>query len=94
MSLAFLFPCQGSQRPGMLSLLPAKEVKERYLAIASEVIGYEIEQLESERALAGTEATQIALYLAGVIGSQTLRRMGLKTILLCRPFGRCVCSSS
>jgi malonate decarboxylase epsilon subunit len=80
MSLAFLFPCQGSQRPGMLSLLPANELKERYLAIASEVIGYEIEELESQWALAGTEATQIALYLAGVIGSETLQRMGVRPL--------------
>jgi malonate decarboxylase epsilon subunit len=78
MSLAFLFPCQGSQRPAIVSRLAASEVKERYLAIASKVIGYEIEQLESEQALAGTKATQIALYVAGVIGSETLKRMGVR----------------
>jgi|HubBroStandDraft_2_1064218.scaffolds.fasta_scaffold911592_1 malonyl CoA-acyl carrier protein transacylase len=55
MSLAFLFPCQGSQRPGMLSDLPANQIKDHYLATASEVIGYEIADLESEQSYVLTE---------------------------------------
>ena len=78
MSLAFLFPCQGSQQPGMLSRLPNGDIKEYHLQAACRTLGRPITELESEEALTGTEATQIALYLAGVVGSKTLIRTGVK----------------
>jgi malonate decarboxylase epsilon subunit len=78
MSVAFIFPCQGSQYPGMLSQLPESSVKNHFLNLASEFIGYDVCKLESENALATTEATQIALFVAGVIGAQTLRKGGVR----------------
>jgi malonate decarboxylase epsilon subunit len=77
MSVAFIFPCQGSQHPGMLSQLPESSVKSHLLDLASEFIGYDVCKLETESALATTEATQIALFISGVVGAQTLRKGGV-----------------
>jgi [acyl-carrier-protein] S-malonyltransferase len=70
MSLAFVFPGQGSQSPGMLAALAAAEpVVEETFAEASGVLGYDLWALcqqgpESE--LASTEKTQPAMLAAGV----------------------------
>jgi malonate decarboxylase epsilon subunit len=62
----------------MLSQLPDSSVKNHFLNLASEFIDYDVCKLESENALATTEATQIALFVAGVVGAQTLRRGGVR----------------
>ena len=70
MTLAFVFPGQGSQSVGMLAALAASEpVVERTFAEASEVLGYDLWRLcqdgpESE--LGATERTQPAMLAAGV----------------------------
>ena len=70
MSLAFVFPGQGSQSVGMLAALAAAEpVVQQTFAEASEVLGYDLWALcqhgpESE--LASTEKTQPAMLAAGV----------------------------
>jgi [acyl-carrier-protein] S-malonyltransferase len=70
MSLAFVFPGQGSQSPGMLAALAAAEpVVEETYAEASAVLGYDLWTLcqqgpESE--LGNTEKTQPAMLAAGV----------------------------
>jgi [acyl-carrier-protein] S-malonyltransferase len=70
MSLAFVFPGQGSQSVGMLAGLGAAEpVVQQTFAEASDVLGYDLWQLcqqgpESE--LGSTERTQPAMLAAGV----------------------------
>jgi [acyl-carrier-protein] S-malonyltransferase len=70
MTLAFVFPGQGSQSIGMLAALGAAEpvVRETF-AEASEVLGYDLWQLVQsgpEAELGATERTQPAMLAAGV----------------------------
>lgn len=70
MSLAFVFPGQGSQSTGMLAELGAAEpvVRETF-AEASEVLGYDLWELcqqGPEADLGATERTQPAMLAAGV----------------------------
>jgi [acyl-carrier-protein] S-malonyltransferase len=70
MTLAFVFPGQGSQSIGMLAALGAAEpvVRETF-AEASEVLGYDLWQLVQsgpEADLGATERTQPAMLAAGV----------------------------
>jgi [acyl-carrier-protein] S-malonyltransferase len=70
MSLAFVFPGQGSQSPGMLAALAAAEpVVEETFAEASAVLGYDLWRLcqqGPEAELGSTEKTQPAMLAAGV----------------------------
>ncbi len=70
MSLAFVFPGQGSQSVGMLSALAAAEpVVEQTFAEASAVLGYDLWGLCQEGPeveLGATERTQPAMLAAGV----------------------------
>jgi [acyl-carrier-protein] S-malonyltransferase len=70
MSLAFVFPGQGSQSIGMLSALAQRSpVIESVFAQASEVLGYDLWkrcQEGPEEALNQTECTQPAMLAAGV----------------------------
>jgi [acyl-carrier-protein] S-malonyltransferase len=70
MSLAFVFPGQGSQSLGMLSALAGSSpVVESVFAQASEVLGYDLWrrcQDGPEEALNQTECTQPAMLAAGV----------------------------
>jgi [acyl-carrier-protein] S-malonyltransferase len=70
MTLAFVFPGQGSQSVGMLAALGAAEpvVRETF-ADASEVLGYDLWQLVQsgpEADIGATERTQPAMLAAGV----------------------------
>ena len=70
MSLAFVFPGQGSQAVGMLAALAATEpVVQETFAEASAVLGYDLWALcqqGPETELASTEKTQPAMLAAGV----------------------------
>lgn len=70
MTVAFVFPGQGSQSVGMLSKLAATEpVVESTFAEASEVLGYDLWKLcqeGPEDTLAATERQQPAMLAAGV----------------------------
>ena len=80
MSLAFVFPGQGSQSVGMLAALAAAEpVVQQTFAEASAVLGYDLWALcqhgpESE--LGATERTQPAMLAAGVATWRTWLRHG------------------
>lgn len=70
MSLAFVFPGQGSQSVGMLSALAAAEpIVQQTFAEASAVLGYDLWRLcqeGPESDLGATERTQPAMLAAGV----------------------------
>jgi [acyl-carrier-protein] S-malonyltransferase len=80
MSLAFVFPGQGSQSLGMLSALAAASpVVESVFAEASEVLGYDLWrrcQEGPEEALNQTECTQPAMLAAGVATYRLWRERG------------------
>jgi malonate decarboxylase epsilon subunit len=76
MSVAFLFPGQGSQRPGMLHELPDHPVARDMISQASEVLGRNVLDLDTPRALGSTVATQLALLVVGAIVARILVEEG------------------
>ncbi len=80
MSLAFVFPGQGSQSVGMLASLAAAEpVVQQTFAEASAVLGYDLWALcqqGPEADLGSTERTQPAMLAAGVATWRTWLRHG------------------
>ena len=80
MSLAFVFPGQGSQSVGMLSALAsASPVVQAVFAQASQVLGYDLWkrcQEGPEEALNQTECTQPAMLAAGVATYRLWRERG------------------
>jgi [acyl-carrier-protein] S-malonyltransferase len=80
MSLAFVFPGQGSQSVGMLSALAGSSaVVEATFAQASEVLGYDLWKRCQEgpaEALNATECTQPAMLTAGVATYRLWRERG------------------
>jgi malonate decarboxylase epsilon subunit len=71
-NVAFLFPGQGSQHPGMLHALPDHPEVTATLREACDVLHRDVYLLDEERALESTIATQIAIYIAGVAVSRSL----------------------
>lgn len=69
MKILFTFPGQGTQHPGMLRALPGTE-----LAQAREVLGAEIDTLDTASALQHTRAVQLCLLIAGVAWGRELMR--------------------
>jgi [acyl-carrier-protein] S-malonyltransferase len=80
MSLAFVFPGQGSQSVGMMSALAKlSPVIEATFAEASEVLGYDLWQRSQEgpaEALGATECTQPLMLAAGVATYRLWRDRG------------------
>lgn len=72
MKILFTFPGQGTQRPGMLQALPGTE-----MAQAREVLGAEVDTLDTPQALEHTRAVQLALLIAGVAWARELQRRGV-----------------
>ena len=66
MSVAFLFPGQGSQVPGMLHTLPDHPAIGRTLDEVSEGLGENVLELDSTEALRSTVSVQLALLASGV----------------------------
>lgn len=61
MSVVFLFPGQGSQRPGMLHDLSDHPSTHETIAQAAEVLDRDVLDLDTPEALASTVAVQLAL---------------------------------
>ena len=72
MKILFTFPGQGTQHPGMLKALPGTE-----MALAREVLGAEVDSLDSSDALQHTRAVQLALLIAGVAWAREVQRRGV-----------------
>lgn len=72
MKILFTFPGQGTQHPSMLKALPGTE-----MALAREVLGAEVDSLDSSDALQHTRAVQLALLIAGVAWAREVQRRGV-----------------
>jgi malonate decarboxylase epsilon subunit len=72
MSVAFLFPGQGSQCPGMLHNLPDQSAVRDMISQATEVLGRDVLELDTPEVLDSTVATQLALLIAGATVARIL----------------------
>ncbi len=77
MNVAFLFPGQGSQVPGMLHTLPDHPTIARTLDEVSETLKQNVLQLDSPEALRSTVSVQLALLASGVAVARTLIARGV-----------------
>ena len=77
MGVAFLFPGQGSQVPGMLHALPDHPVIERTLDEVSESLEQNVLRLDSAAALQSTVSVQLALLASGVAVARALTADGV-----------------
>jgi len=83
MSIAFLFPGQGPQFPGMLhQLLDHSEIK-RTLDEVSSVLRTDVRELDSEKALESGISVQLALLTAGVATARVLIEKGAEPAVVC-----------
>ena len=76
MSVAFLFPGQGSQRPDMLHDLPEHPVARDMVSRATGVLGCDVLDLDSTDALGSTVAAQLALLVTGAAAARILVEEG------------------
>jgi malonate decarboxylase epsilon subunit len=77
LKLAFLFPGQGSQKPGLLHELPACTAVENVLAKATETLNESIFHYHSKEALTSTKAVQLSLLTAGVATFKAFEEVGV-----------------
>jgi malonate decarboxylase epsilon subunit len=78
MSVAFLFPGQGSQVPGMLHTLPDHPAIGPTLDEVSESLGENVLELDSTEALRSTVSVQLALLASGVAVARALIAEGVE----------------
>ena len=76
-SIALLFPGQGSQIPGMLHQPPDHPAVLRTFAEVSAELGYDVRLLDSPEALRSTVSVQLALLTAGVAAARALEEEGV-----------------
>jgi malonate decarboxylase epsilon subunit len=72
MTVAFLFPGQGSQSAGMLHHLPQHSEVSRTMQEASAVLGFDVGALDNAETLHSTAAVQQTLLIAGVATARAL----------------------
>jgi malonate decarboxylase epsilon subunit len=77
MSVACLFPGQGSQLPGMLHALPNHPAITRTLEEASQTLQQDVMALDAPEALQSTVSVQLALLTAGVAVARALADEGV-----------------
>jgi malonate decarboxylase epsilon subunit len=78
MTVAFLFPGQGSQVPGMLHSLPDHPDVTRTLDEASTALRLDVRDLDSADSLKSTLSVQLALLTAGVAVARALATEGVE----------------
>lgn len=78
MSVAFLFPGQGSQVPGMLHTLLDHPAIGRTLDEVSESLGENVLELDSTEALRSTVSVQLALLASGIAVARALIAEGVE----------------
>ncbi|MGB8537037.1 MAG: malonate decarboxylase subunit epsilon [Acidobacteriaceae bacterium] len=83
MSIAFLFPGQGSQSTGMLHRLLDHPEVERTLDEISSVLRCDVRGLDSGEALASSVSVQLALLASGVATARALIEKGAKPSVVC-----------
>lgn len=83
MSIAFLFPGQGSQFPGMLHQLLDHPEVERTLEEVSSVLRSDVRDLDSEAALKASVSVQLALLSSGVATARALLEKGVEPCVVC-----------
>jgi malonate decarboxylase epsilon subunit len=83
MSIAFLFPGQGSQSIGMLHQLLDHPEVERTLDEVSAVLRYDVRGLDSEEALVSAVSVQLALLASGVATARALIEKGAQPSVVC-----------
>ena len=79
MSIAFLFPGQGSQMPGMLHSMPDHPAVTLTLDEVSEYLNADIRALDSEEALRSSVSVQLALLASGVSMARVLVEEGVES---------------
>jgi malonate decarboxylase epsilon subunit len=77
MSIALLFPGQGSQTPDMLDRLPDHPAIHKTLEEISTELGYDVRTIDSAKALHSTVWVQLALLTAGVATARALEAEGI-----------------
>ena len=83
MSIAFLFPGQGSQFPGMLHQLLDHPDVDRTLNEVSSVLRSDVRDLDSEHTLASSVSVQLALLTSGVATARALIEKGVHPAVVC-----------
>ena len=73
MSVAFLFPGQGSQTAGMLKRLPDHAAVKETLRQACDILSVDVAELDTEEALQSTVNVQLALFIAGIAAARVLQ---------------------
>jgi malonate decarboxylase epsilon subunit len=76
MSVLFIFPGQGAQRPGMLHALPDHAETAHALEEASETLGQDVRCLDDTNSLRSTIAVQLCLLIAGVAQARVVNAEG------------------
>ncbi|SDO35795.1 malonate decarboxylase epsilon subunit [Paenibacillus sp. yr247] len=76
MTVAFIFPGQGSQFPGMLQSLPVHPAVEATMDEASSILQQDVLSLHNSAALSSTVSVQLALLVSGVAAGRALLQDG------------------
>lgn len=83
MSIAFLFPGQGSQSTGMLHQLLDHPEVERTLDEVSSTLRSDVRSLDSEEGLTSSVSVQLALLASGVATARALVEKGAEPSVVC-----------
>ena len=83
MSVAFVFPAQGSHSPGMLHQLLDHPAVARTLDEISEVLHSDARDLDSEQSLRSDVSVQLALFAAGIATARALMEQDIRPTAVC-----------